>query len=45
MENVNRNTIINILNDRFISEDQVYAYWLEGADSLNAVDEYSDIDI
>jgi hypothetical protein len=45
MENINRNIIIGILKDRFIEVKQVYAYWLEGADSLNAVDEYSDIDI
>jgi hypothetical protein len=45
MERVDRNTIINSIRDRFISMDEVHAYWLEGADSLNAVDEYSDIDI
>lgn len=45
MEKINRNTIIDILKNRFINVEQVYAYWLEGADSLNAVDEYSDIDV
>lgn len=45
MERLNRNTIIDVLKDRFINADQVHAYWLEGADSLNAVDEYSDIDV
>jgi hypothetical protein len=45
MRRVDRNTIINSIRDRFISMDEVHAYWLEGADSLNAVDEYSDIDI
>lgn len=45
MGNINRNTIIDVLKSRFITVEQVYAYWLEGADSLNTVDEYSDIDI
>lgn len=45
MEKLNRNIIIDALKNRFIAVDQVYAYWLEGADSLNAVDEYSDIDV
>ena len=45
MDNLNRDNIINIIKNRFISMDEVYAFWLEGADGLNAVDEYSDIDI
>ena len=45
MGKVDRDTIINVIKDRFISMDEVHAYWLEGADSLNAVDEYSDIDV
>lgn len=45
MRDIDRNMIINAIKDRLILIDEVYAYWLEGADSLNAVDEYSDIDI
>ncbi len=45
MKSINREMIIHAIKDRFISMEQVYAYWLEGADGLNAVDEYSDIDI
>lgn len=45
MNSINRNTIINAIKNKFITMDEVHAYWLEGADSLNAVDEYSDIDI
>lgn len=45
MNEIDRDIIINLIKDRFISMNEVYAYWLEGADGLNAVDEYSDIDI
>jgi hypothetical protein len=45
MRNINREKIISLIKDRFINMYQVHAYWLEGADGLNAVDEYSDIDI
>ena len=45
MGKIDRETIINLIRDRFISMNEVHAYWLEGADSLNAIDEYSDIDI
>lgn len=45
MESINRDTIIQSLKNRFESIDQVYAFWLEGADSLNAVDQFSDLDI
>lgn len=45
MSKTDRDMIINLIRDRFISMNEVHAYWLEGADGLNAVDEYSDIDI
>lgn len=45
MSNIDRYTIIDVIRDKFISMNEVHAYWLEGADALNAVDEYSDIDI
>jgi len=45
MESITRDLIINVIKERFISMTEVYAYWLEGADGLNAVDQYSDIDI
>lgn len=45
MINNDRNIIINVIKDKFINMDEVHAYWLEGSDSLDAVDEYSDIDI
>jgi hypothetical protein len=45
MGNINRETIVNLIENRFIDMHEVHAYWLEGADGLNAVDEYSDIDI
>jgi hypothetical protein len=45
MRKMDRDTIINLISDKFISMNEVHAYWLEGADALNTVDEYSDIDI
>ena len=39
-----RNQIIEYLKNFAISKDYVFAMWLEGADGLNQVDEYSDID-
>ncbi len=45
MRKIERDTIINLIRDRFISMNEVHAYWLEGTDSLDAVDKYSDIDI
>ncbi|MDR7856593.1 hypothetical protein [Tissierella sp.] len=45
MSKIDRDMIINLIKDRFISVKEVHAYWLEGADGLNAVDKYSDIDI
>ena len=41
---ITRNEIINFLKDFAIKKDYVYAMWLEGADGINKVDEYSDID-
>ena len=43
--NLNRDFIINYIKEYSISKDYVYAMWLEGADGLNKVDEYSDLDI
>lgn len=42
---INRKIIIAALEKHFKPNRQVYAFWLEGADSNNAVDAYSDIDI
>ena len=41
---INREYIIQYLKDFAFSKDYVLAMWLEGADGLNQVDEYSDID-
>ena len=41
---LDRNYIIKYVKDFSISKDYVYAMWLEGADGLNQVDEYSDLD-
>lgn len=43
--NLDREFIINYIKKYSISKDYVYAMWLEGADGLNMVDEYSDLDI
>ncbi len=45
MSKIARDMIIDVIKDKFISMNEVHAYWLEGADGLNAVDGYSDIDI
>lgn len=45
MSNIDRDMIINLIKDKFISMNEVHAYWLEGADALDAIDKYSDIDI
>lgn len=42
---ISRNKIINTLEAGFINNPVVYAFWLEGADAMNSVDKYSDIDI
>lgn len=39
-----REEIIEYLKNFAIAKDYVFAMWLEGADGLNEVDEYSDID-
>ncbi len=41
---LDRNQIIKCLKNLALSKDYVFAMWLEGADGLNQVDEYSDID-
>ncbi len=41
---IGRNQIINCLRDFCIGKEYVNAMWLEGADGVNKVDEYSDID-
>lgn len=41
---MNRNEIIQQLKNFAIAKDYVFAMWLEGADGLDKVDEYSDID-
>ncbi len=41
---IDRDYIINFIKDYALSKDYVYAMWLEGADGLNQVDEYSDLD-
>lgn len=42
--NLTREKIIEYLRDFAFSKDYVFAMWLEGADGLGKVDEYSDID-
>ena len=39
-----REELIEYIKDFSIKKDYVYAMWLEGADGINKVDEYSDID-
>lgn len=41
---LDRDFIINHVKEYAMSKDYVYAMWLEGADGLNLVDEYSDLD-
>ena len=43
--NVNRKNIIETLKSEFINDNTVHAFWLEGADAHETVDEFSDIDI
>lgn len=40
-----RHKIIEKIKSGLESDDAVFALWLEGADSLNTVDEFSDIDV
>lgn len=42
---LDRNFLINFIKDYATSKDYVYTMWLEGADGLNQVDQYSDLDI
>lgn len=44
MEQIAREKIIYYLRDFAFPKDYVFAMWLEGADGLGKVDEYSDID-
>lgn len=44
LDMLDRDQIIEYLKNFAISKDYVFAMWLEGADGLNQVDEYSDID-
>ena len=37
--------IVNALKKEFIDDDNVYAFWLEGADAMGTADEFSDIDM
>ena len=39
-----REDLIDYIKDFSINKDYVNAMWLEGADGINKVDEYSDID-
>ena len=41
---ITRERIIEYLRDFTSSKDYVFAMWLEGADGLDKVDGYSDID-
>lgn len=41
---LDRDYIIEYIKQYANSKDYVYAMWLEGADGLNLVDEYSDLD-
>lgn len=41
---LDRDYIIEYIKEYASSKDYVYAMWLEGADGLNLVDEYSDLD-
>lgn len=45
MVTITKDTIINLLNNRFSNVDYVYAFWIEGADADGRVDDYSDLDI
>jgi hypothetical protein len=42
---ITRERIINELGKKLVKNPSVFAFWLEGADAHNTVDEYSDIDV
>lgn len=42
---IEREKIIQAIENRLKNNPLVFAFWLEGADSTNTVDQYSDIDI
>ena len=42
-QDITRERIIEYLKDFALPKDYVFAMWLEGADGLNEVDEYSDM--
>jgi len=41
---IKREIIIKCLSEILVKQNTVYAFWLEGADGLNKVDEFSDLD-
>jgi hypothetical protein len=43
--NISRQNIIAVLREHFEREPEILAMWLEGADAVQAVDAYSDIDV
>lgn len=42
---ISRKKIIETLNNELKNNPAVFAFWLEGADALDTVDEYSDLDL
>lgn len=42
---ISREIIISRFKQNLLNDSSVYAFWLEGADAINKVDQYSDIDI
>jgi predicted nucleotidyltransferase len=42
---IDKQTILKKLEETFLDNDKVYAFWLEGSDAMGCSDEYSDIDI
>jgi predicted nucleotidyltransferase len=42
---INRDLIINKIGDELKNNSFVFAFWLEGADAHDTVDQYSDIDV
>lgn len=45
LNKISRETIILKLKQILFNDPSVYAFWLEGADAINKVDQYSDVDI
>jgi hypothetical protein len=42
---ITRDKIVGELRNKLMSNDHVVAFWLEGADAHNRVDDYSDLDV